>query len=52
MFGGGARRTRARTRGSDLRYHLEIAFEEAAFGTVARITIPRAHKSDRSHVVL
>ncbi len=41
MFGGG-RRTRARTRGADLRYHLEIAFEEAAFGTVARITIPRA----------
>jgi molecular chaperone DnaJ len=42
MFGGGgARRTRARTRGSDLRYHLEIAFEEAAFGTTARITIPR-----------
>jgi molecular chaperone DnaJ len=42
MFGGGGRRTRARTRGSDLRYHLEIGFEEAAFGSVARITIPRA----------
>jgi molecular chaperone DnaJ len=42
MFGGGAaRRTRARTRGSDLRYHLEIAFEQAAFGTTAQITIPR-----------
>jgi molecular chaperone DnaJ len=43
VFGGGgqARRTRARTRGSDLRYHLEISFEEAAFGTLARITIPR-----------
>jgi molecular chaperone DnaJ len=41
MFGGGGRRTRARTRGQDLRYHLEIAFEEAAFGTVARVTIPR-----------
>jgi molecular chaperone DnaJ len=43
MFGGagGARRGRPRTRGSDLRYHLEVAFEEAAFGTVARITIPR-----------
>ncbi len=42
MFGGGAgRRTRARTRGSDLRYHLELPFEEAAFGTTARITIPR-----------
>jgi molecular chaperone DnaJ len=40
MFGG-ARRPRARTRGSDLRYHLEIPFEQAAFGTTARITIPR-----------
>jgi molecular chaperone DnaJ len=41
MFGGGGRRTRQRARGADLRYHLEIAFEEAAFGTTARITIPR-----------
>lgn len=41
MFGGG-RRTRTRTRGQDLRYHLEIGFEEAAFGTTARIQIPRA----------
>ncbi|HEY7862839.1 MAG TPA: DnaJ domain-containing protein, partial [Thermoanaerobaculia bacterium] len=40
MFGGG-RRPRQRARGSDLRYHLELAFEEAAFGTTARITIPR-----------
>ncbi len=41
MFGGGRQR-RARTRGQDLRYHLEISFEEAAFGSTARITIPRA----------
>jgi molecular chaperone DnaJ len=41
MFGGGGRRQRARTRGSDLRYHLEISFEEAAFGTTARIEVPR-----------
>lgn len=42
MFGGGQqRRQRGRTRGADLRYHLEIGFEEAAFGTSARITIPR-----------
>jgi len=40
MFGG-ARRQRARTRGSDLRYHLEISFQEAAFGTTARIEVPR-----------
>lgn len=42
VFGGGARRQRGRSRGSDLRYHLEIGFEEAAFGTSARITIPRS----------
>ncbi|HET6921999.1 MAG TPA: molecular chaperone DnaJ [Anaeromyxobacteraceae bacterium] len=40
MFGG-RRRERARARGSDLRYHLEVSFEEAAFGTTARIEIPR-----------
>jgi molecular chaperone DnaJ len=40
MFGGG-RRQRARTRGADLRYHLEISFQEAAFGTNARIEVPR-----------
>lgn len=42
MFGGGpGRRQRGRARGSDLRYHLELSFEDAAFGTTARITIPR-----------
>jgi molecular chaperone DnaJ len=41
MFGGG-RRARPRTRGADLRYHLEVEFEAAAFGTTARISIPRA----------
>jgi molecular chaperone DnaJ len=45
MFGGG-RRPRSRPRGSDLRYHLEIAFEEAAFGTTARIQIPRPRRCD------
>jgi molecular chaperone DnaJ len=45
MFGGG-RRPRARPRGADLRYHLEIAFEEAAFGTTARIQIPRPKRCD------
>ena len=48
MFGGGPRRTRARTRGSDLRYHLEIGFEEAVFGTTARISIPRSACAARS----
>ncbi len=49
MFGGGGRRQRARTRGSDLRYHLELSFEEAAFGTNARITIPRPRACDACH---
>jgi molecular chaperone DnaJ len=48
MFGGG-RRPRGRTRGQDLRYHLEISFEEAAFGTSARITLPRAKPCATCH---
>ncbi len=44
MFGGGRRRQRGRARGTDLRYHLEISFEEAAFGSVARIEIPRPRR--------
>jgi len=47
MFGGGVRsRQRARPRGSDLRYHLELSFEEAAFGTTSRIAIPRPRPCD------
>jgi molecular chaperone DnaJ len=47
MFGGGVRsRQRARPRGSDLRYHLEIGFEEAAFGKKVRIQIPRPRRCD------
>ncbi len=45
MFGAG-RRTRSRPRGADLRYHLEIAFEDAAFGTTARIQIPRPKRCE------
>src|SRR5512133_2790622 len=43
VFGGG-RRTRARPRGADLRYHLEIGFEEAAFGTTSRVDIVRPRR--------
>ncbi|MFQ5792294.1 MAG: molecular chaperone DnaJ [Acidobacteriota bacterium] len=39
-FGSGRRRSRAR-RGSDLRYDLQIGFEEAVKGTETRIRIPR-----------
>lgn len=40
MFGGGRRRGGAQ-RGADLRYDLEITFEEAAAGTETSIQIPR-----------
>jgi molecular chaperone DnaJ len=41
IFGGGGKgRTRAQ-RGEDLRYDLEIAFEEAMFGMTADIQVPR-----------
>lgn len=40
IFGGGRRRARAR-RGADLRYDLQITFEEAIKGTETRIRIPR-----------
>jgi molecular chaperone DnaJ len=39
--GGGGRRRGARNRGSDLRYNLEISFEEAAFGSEVTVKIPR-----------
>jgi len=42
MFG----RRRGPRRGADLRYNLEIAFEEAAFGTETQIRIPRAERCD------
>ncbi len=45
MFGG-ARRARGRARGSDLRYHLELSFEEAAFGTASRIRVPRPRRCE------
>jgi molecular chaperone DnaJ len=48
IFGGGRGRGRsARGRGSDLRYNLEITFEEAAFGTEVSVKIPRPKKCDQ-----
>jgi molecular chaperone DnaJ len=40
MFGGRGRRGGV-SRGSDLRYHMEVTFEEAAFGGQKEVTIPR-----------
>ena len=41
FFGGGTRRRSRAEKGSDLRYNLEISFEEAAFGLDTTINIPR-----------
>ena len=43
FFGGAGRRSSER-RGADLRYDMEIDFEEAAFGTEKKIKIPRTSK--------
>ncbi len=43
FFGGGGHRER---RGNDLRYDLEISFEEAAFGSEEKIRIPRLIECD------
>lgn len=40
---GGGRARSERARGQDLRYNLELSFEEAAFGTEAKLRVPR-HK--------
>ena len=44
--GGGRRRSRAQ-RGEDVRYDLEIAFEEAVFGISVEIQVPRMEGCDR-----
>ena len=40
ILGGGRRGARVQ-RGADLRYDLELTFEEAAFGTTTKIKVPR-----------
>lgn len=44
-FGGGSRRN-GPERGADLRYDLEIAFEEAAFGKEVELNIPRTEECE------
>ena len=44
--GGGRRRSRAQ-RGEDVRYDLELSFEEAVFGMNAEIQAPRMERCDR-----
>ncbi len=46
IFGGRGGRGRVSNRGSDLRFNLEISFEEAAFGCRPKVPIPRPKKCD------
>jgi molecular chaperone DnaJ len=42
LFGGGARRSgNSVQRGADLRYDIELSFEDAAFGTNTKVKVPR-----------
>jgi molecular chaperone DnaJ len=45
-FGDAFGRRRGPRRGADLRYNLDVSFEEAAFGTEAQIRIPRAERCE------
>ncbi len=46
LFGGGSRRRGGPQRGADLRYDLEISFDEAAHGAETTIQIPRQETCD------
>jgi molecular chaperone DnaJ len=46
LFGGGGRRRGGPQRGADLRYDLEITFEESARGAETAIQIPRQENCD------
>ncbi|ACL70029.1 molecular chaperone DnaJ [Halothermothrix orenii] len=47
FFGGGmGRRRRGPRPGADLQYRMKIPFEDAAFGTTKKITIPRTETCD------
>ncbi|MBM7119344.1 molecular chaperone DnaJ [Archangium primigenium] len=46
IFGGRGGRGRVSNRGADLRFNLEISFEEAAFGCRPKVPIPRPKKCD------
>ena len=46
LFGGGRTRRGGPGRGADLRYNLEISFEEAAFGHEVEVKIPRPKRCE------
>jgi molecular chaperone DnaJ len=49
LFGGGGRRRGGAQQGEDLRYDLEISFEESAKGVETTIEIPRLEACDSCH---
>ncbi len=49
FFGSRTTRGHSRARGEDLRYNLNISFEEAVFGTEKKIKIPRQGPCDSCH---
>ncbi len=49
LFGGGTRRRTRAQRGEDVRYDLEIGFEEAVFGLPAEIQVPRMERCEHCH---
>lgn len=49
FFGGGGQRRRGPAKGADLRYNLEISFEEAAFGLERDIDVPRTERCEQCH---
>jgi molecular chaperone DnaJ len=49
LFGGGGRRRGGPQRGADLRYDLEISFEESARGAETTVQIPRQENCDTCH---
>ena len=51
MIGDVLRRRRAKQRGRDLRYTLEVSFEEAAFGCTKTIAVPREGAAPREFSV-
>ncbi len=46
VFGGGRRSRAAKNRGADLRYNLELSFEEAAFGCETKVRLPRPKRCE------
>lgn len=49
FFGGGGQRRRGPAKGADLRYNMDITFEEAAFGLEKDINVPRTEKCEKCH---